>query len=86
MQANPTLPWNRRGEMTPHKLNNSLFFGICFSISYFFLAIGKEAERRWKIVQEDFGCVGATTSFIASWCNNRGSKVAGLHRHGKKKQ
>jgi hypothetical protein len=24
------------------------------------------------------------TNFIATWCNNRGGKVAGLHRRGKK--
>jgi hypothetical protein len=48
--------------MTPHKPNNYLlFFQIYFSIFSFFLAIGKEVEEWWEIVQEDVGCVGATT-------------------------
>jgi hypothetical protein len=35
---------------------------------------------------EDVGCAGATTSFVAPWCNNRGGKAAGLRRRGKKAQ
>jgi hypothetical protein len=49
----------------------------------FFSAIGKEAGRQWEIVREDVGCVGATTSFIAPQCSNRGGKAAGLHRRCK---
>jgi hypothetical protein len=52
----------------------------------FFSAIGKGAGRQWEIVWEDVGCVGATASFIAPWCNNRGGKAAGLCRCGKKVQ
>jgi hypothetical protein len=40
----------------------------------------------WEIMQEDVGYVGATTNFIAPWCNNRGGKAAGLHRRGEKAQ
>jgi hypothetical protein len=86
MRGNSTPPWNRRErKMTPSKLNNSfLFFQICFSISFSFSVIGKEAEGWWEIVLEDIGGVGVTASFIAPWCNNRGGKAAGLRRHGKK--
>jgi hypothetical protein len=52
----------------------------------FFSAIGKEAGRQWEIMWEEVGCIGVTTSFIALRCNNRGGKVAGLHRRGKKAQ
>jgi hypothetical protein len=52
----------------------------------FFSVTGKEVGRRWEIMQEDVGCIGATASFIALWCTNRGGKVAGLHRRGKKVQ
>jgi hypothetical protein len=56
--------------MTPHKLNNSLSYShIYFSIPSFFLAIGKEAARRWEIVQEYVGCVGATASGIITEAN-----------------
>jgi hypothetical protein len=53
---------------------------ICFSTSLSFSAIRKETGRQWEIVWEDVGCVGATASFIAPWCNNQGGKAAGLHR------
>jgi hypothetical protein len=34
------------------------------TISLSFSVVGKEAGRRWEIVREDVGCVGATTNFI----------------------
>jgi hypothetical protein len=37
-------------------------------------------------MREDVGCAGATTSFIAPRCNNRGGKTAGLHKCGEKAQ
>jgi hypothetical protein len=37
-------------------------------------------------MQEDVGYAGVTTSVIAPRCNNKGGKVAGLHRRGKKDQ
>jgi hypothetical protein len=72
--------------MTPCKLNNSLLFSDIFLYLFFFSTVGKEAVRWWEIVREDVGCVGATAIFIALWCNNRGGKVGGIHRHGKKPQ
>jgi hypothetical protein len=36
------------------------FFRSVSLFSSFFLAVGKEAEERWEIVQEDVGCAGAT--------------------------
>jgi hypothetical protein len=71
--------------MTPRKLNNShLFFQICFSIPYFFSAIGKAVEGRLEIVHEDTGCMVVMARFIARRGNNRRGKAAGLHRRGKK--
>jgi hypothetical protein len=72
--------------MTPRKLNNSLPFSDLFLYLSFFSAVGNEAGRQWEIMWEDIGCVGATTSFIALRCNNRGGKAAGLHMRGKKPQ
>jgi hypothetical protein len=69
--------------MTPRKLNNSLLFSYLFLYPFSFLAIGKDVERWWVIMWVDVGCVGATTSFIAPRCNNRGGKAAGLRRRGK---
>jgi hypothetical protein len=54
--------------------------------SSFFSAVGKEAEGQWEIMRKDIGCIGATASFIAPRCNNRGGKAIGLCRHGKKAQ
>jgi hypothetical protein len=48
--------------------------------------MGKAVEGWWEIVQEDVGCIGASTSFIAPQCNNRGGKAAELHSLGKKAQ
>jgi hypothetical protein len=73
--------------MMPHKINNPLLsFQICLSIPSFFLAIGKEAGRRWEIMWKDVGYAGATASFIAPRCNDRGGKAAGLYRSSKKAQ
>jgi hypothetical protein len=51
--------------MTPRKLNNSLLFSYLFLYLSFFSPIGKEAGRRWEIVQEDVGCTGVTEE--AKW-------------------
>jgi hypothetical protein len=73
--------------MTPRKLNDSLLFFLdLFLYLSIFSAVGKEAGRWWEIEQEDVGCIGASASFIAPWCSNRGGKVPGLHMHGKKVQ
>jgi hypothetical protein len=77
----------REGEMTPCKLNNSLFFfQICFSVPSFLFS---HREGGGETVGDHAGrcrlcCVGATASFIAPWCNNRGGKAAGLRKRGKK--
>jgi hypothetical protein len=39
----------------------SCFLQICFSVSSFFSAVGKEVEEWWDIVREDVGCSGAIT-------------------------
>jgi hypothetical protein len=67
------------------KLNSYLiFFKICFSIFLsFFSAVGKDVQEQRDIMWEDVGSAGAIDCFIAPWCNNRGGKAAGLHRHSK---
>jgi hypothetical protein len=81
----------REGGMTPRKLNNSLLFSRSISLDpflylSFFSAVGKEAGRWWEIMWEDVGCAGPTTIFITLLSSNRGGKMAGLHRRGKKPQ
>jgi hypothetical protein len=53
----------RRGN--PSKVNDSPYFLDLFLYLSFFSVVGKEAGRRWEIMQEDVGCVGAIASFIA---------------------
>jgi hypothetical protein len=89
LRCGPTqLPHGSEGNERRHTVSSTTpsYFLDLFLYLSFFSAIGKEVGRWWEIVRKDVGCVGATTSFIALWCNNRGGKVTGLCRHGKKAQ
>jgi hypothetical protein len=87
MLSNPTPPWFRReGEATPCKLNNS---PPPFLDLFLYLSFQPYREGGGEMVGDHVrGCrlrIGATASFIAPRCSNRG-KAAGSCMHCKKVQ
>jgi hypothetical protein len=89
LQHGPTgLCHGSTGKEKQHPISSTTpsYFLDLFLYLSFFLAVGKEAGRRWEVMWEDEACGGAATSFIAPWCNNQGGEAAGLHKLYKKVQ